>query len=208
MGEELAQVQAWISRLKNGEADALGALLEYYRPRLRQMVRLWLDPQLTVRVDPSDIIQETYLDAKRQLRRYLHEPNVLFYVWLRGLAQQRIANAARHHRQTQARSVAREEFLSDQSSELLARRLLSKGASASETLNRKEVCRRVREAMGRLSPSDHEVILMRHFEELSNREVAQTLSLSESGATMRYGRALFRLKEILAEDPLIGGGLK
>ncbi len=59
--------------------------------------------------------------------------------------------------------------------------------------------------MEKLGPNDREVILMRHFEEMSNQEAAQALGLSESGATMRYGRALYRLKEILLADPELGG---
>ena len=84
---------------------------------------------------------------------------------------------------------------------MLARQLLAGGTSPSRALMKKELRRRVQQALEKLQTDDREVILMRHFEEMSNREVAQAIRLTESGATMRYGRALFRLKEILLADP-------
>jgi RNA polymerase sigma-70 factor (ECF subfamily) len=192
--------QRWLDDLRQGNADALAALLDYYRPRLRQMVRLRMDRQLAARVDPSDVIQEVYLDASRQIRAYLQECKVDFYVWLRGLAGQRLSNIRRQHLGAKRRSALREVALPAESSLLLAEQLLAGGTSPSRALLKRELRRRVQHALEKLQPDDREVILMRHFEEMSNREVAQAIGLSPSGATMRYGRALFRLKEILLAD--------
>jgi len=200
MSNEPGETEGWLAGLRQGNADALAALLDYYRPRLRQMVRLRMDRQLAARVDPSDVIQEVYLDAQRQVQAYLQDPKVDFYVWLRGLAGQRLSNVHRQHLGAKCRTAWREVSLPAESSLLLARQLLAGGTSPSRALLKKELRRRVQQAIERLPPDDREVILMRHFEEMSNGEVAQAIGLTESAATMRYGRALFRLKEILLSD--------
>ncbi|MHC4178087.1 MAG: sigma-70 family RNA polymerase sigma factor [Planctomycetota bacterium] len=200
MGNELGETEHWLHGLRRGDADALAALLDYYRPRLRQMVRLRMDRQVAARVDPSDVIQEVYLDAKRQVQTYLRDGTVDFYVWLRGLAGQRLANVHRRHLRSKCRSAWREVPLPAESSMALAKQLLAGGTSPSRAVMKEELRRRVQQALEKLQGDDREVILMRHFEEMSNREVAQAIGLSESGATMRYGRALFRLKEILLAD--------
>jgi RNA polymerase sigma-70 factor (ECF subfamily) len=198
--------ESLLDGVRRGDANALAALLDYYRPRLRQMVRLRMDHQVATRVDPSDVIQEVYLDAQRQIDAYLHEPKVTFYVWLRGLAGQRLSNVHRDHLRAQRRSARREVSLPAESSMLLARQLLAGGTSPSLALAKKELRRRVQQALGELRPEDRDVILMRHFEDMSNREVAEAIGLTESGATMRYGRALFRLKEILSAASAGQGG--
>ena len=87
-----------------------------------------------------------------------------------------------------------------ESSAALAAQLIAPKSSPSQALVRKELRQRVQRALARLSTEDREIILMRDFEDLSNHEVAEALGLSDSGATMRYGRALYRLKEILSAD--------
>ncbi len=200
MSNEPGETERWLASLRRGDADALAALLDHYRPRLRQMVRLRMDRQLAARVDPSDVIQEVYLDAERQIQAYLQDSKVAFYVWLRGLAGQRLANVHRQHLRAKCRTAWREVPLPAESSLILAQQLLAGGTSPTQAVLKKELRRRVQQALEKLQPDDREVILMRHFEEMSNQEVAQAIGLSESGATMRYGRALFRLKEILLAD--------
>jgi RNA polymerase sigma-70 factor (ECF subfamily) len=197
MSEEPSETESLLRRLREGEREALALLFNYYRPRLRQLVRLRMDTRLAARVDPSDVLQEAYLDAARQVQKYLRQPKVAFFVWLRGLTWERLLNLQRDHLGAQRRAVHRELPLPAESSVLLAQQLLAPGPSPSQGLLQKELRQRVQQALGQLAPTDREVILMRHFEGLSNREVAQVLGLSDSGATVRYGRALFRLKEIL-----------
>ncbi len=200
MTTEPDEIQNLLRDLRRGDGDALAALLSHYRPRLRQMVRLRIDPQVAARVDPSDVIQEVYLEARRQIRAYLRNPKVVFYVWLRGLAGERLSNVHRQHLGAKCRTARREAPLPAGSSILLAEQLLAGGTSPSRAVLKKELRRRVQRALEKLRPDDREVIVMRHFEDMSNREVAQAIGLGASGATMRYGRALFRLKEILLAD--------
>jgi RNA polymerase sigma-70 factor (ECF subfamily) len=198
MTDESPQTSAWLSHLREGNTDVLAHLFAHYRPRLRQMLARRMDARVAARLDASDVLQEVYLDAARQLQSYLQAPGVPFYVWLRGLAWERLLNCQRQHLGTQCRDAQRELHLPDDSSDWLAQQLLAPDRSPCEAALQAELRQRVREALNRLDPQDREVLLMRHLEGMSNNEVATALGLSPSGATMRYGRALRRLKAALA----------
>jgi RNA polymerase sigma-70 factor (ECF subfamily) len=165
------------------------------------MVEIRLDRRVVGRVDPSDVLQEAYLDAARRVKDYLEKPEVDFFVWLRAQTWDRLVMLQRRHLGAERRAVGREvNALPTSSSAVLADRLLAKQTSPSQGAIRAEICDRVKKAVERLEPEDREVILMRHFEGLTNREAAQALGLQPSGASMRYGRALVRLREILSSD--------
>jgi RNA polymerase sigma-70 factor (ECF subfamily) len=198
MTDESAEARQLFSRLRAGEPEAMAALFDHYGPRLRRLVCLRLDRRLAARLDPSDVLQEVYLDMAGQIHGYLRQPRVSFYVWLRGLTWERLLKLQRRHLGAACRSARQEQALPPDSSDALAQQLLAPGPSPSEDVLREELRRRVQDALARLGGEDREVILMRDFEGLSNGEVAQALGLTPSGATMRYGRALFRLKELLA----------
>lgn len=189
-----------LDRYRGGDTAALALLFENCRPRLRRMVELRLDARLAARLDPSDVLQEVYLDIAGQIDGYLRAPKVNFYIWLRGLALERLLKLQRRHLGADCRAVGREEVFPLESSAALAKQLLARGPSPGDAVVKAELRRRVQLALAKLDDDDREIILMRDFEGMTNGEVAQTLGLSASGATMRYGRALFRLKEILNSD--------
>ena len=197
--DESPQTARWLRRVSSGDPSALAELFTHYRARLRRLVQLRLDPRLAARLDPSDVLQEVYLDAAGQVEAYLRQPRVSFYVWLRGLAWERLLKLHRRHLGAACRAIGREQPLPGGSS-ASAGGLAAGGTSPGEALVQEELRRRVSDALARLGDEDREVILMRDFEDLSNNEVAEALGLTPSGATMRYGRALFRLKEALKAD--------
>jgi RNA polymerase sigma-70 factor, ECF subfamily len=189
-----------------GDVQALGRLLETHRKRLRRMVRLRLDPRLQGRIDPSDVIQEAYLEAAERLAEYLREPKMPFFLWLRFLTGQKLLGLRRHHLGTQARDAARElsiyqGAMPEASSACLAAQLLGKRTAPLEAAIRAEMKLRLQEALNGMEPMDREVLALRHFEQFNNAETAQLLGISESGASSRYLRALKRLKEILGSAP-------
>lgn len=193
----------------SGDSASWRALLESNHARLRRMVALRLDPRLQGRVDPSDILQETYLEASRQLAEYLRDPQVPFYLWLRSLTATRLAKAHRAHLGTQARDVGREVSIyqggmQQASSAALAAQLLGHEPRPSEVAVRAELKLLLEEALNQMDPMDREVLALRHFEQLSTAETAVVLGISEAATGKRFIRALRRLKEILSGWP---GGL-
>lgn len=198
-----------VERAARGEQLAWELLLTRNRDRLRRMVNLRLDQRLRGRVDPSDVIQEVSLDAARRLAEYAANPTMPFFLWLRFLTGQRIIEQHRVHLGAKARDVGREITLHhgplpEMSSAALAAHLLGHLTSPSEAAIRAERRLRMQEALNRMDPIDREVLALRHYEQLSNSEVATVLVLDKSAASKRYARALIRLKEILVSQP---GGL-
>jgi RNA polymerase sigma-70 factor (ECF subfamily) len=196
-----------LDRAAAGDPAAWRALVDRHHPRLRRMVALRLDPRLRGRVDPSDVLQEAYLDAARGLPDFLREPPLPFFLWLRQLAGTRLAKAHRHHLGTLRRD-ARREFgaVPGASSVALADRLVGPGTRPSEAAARAELRARLLDALDRLDPLDREVLTLRHFEHLTNGEAAQALGLTDGAASKRYVRALERLRDVLADLPGALGG--
>lgn len=191
-----------LNQARTGQPDAVERLLDVHREPLRRMIGLRLDPALAARVDASDIVQEVLLEAHKRLTDYLRNPAMPFRLWLRHLAQDQVIDAHRRHRQAQRRSLDREQplvpaVLADHSSMELAGQLLDhERTPASEAIQR-ELQRRLDAAIGLLDEDDREIILMRHREQLSNQQVAEELGLSEAAASMRYLRAIRRLRSSL-----------
>lgn len=195
-----------IRHAADGEGAALAELFGRHRKRLRQMIRLRLDRRLQGRVDPSDVLQEAYLDVTRQLAHYLSKPEMPLFLWLRLVTGQRLMRVHREHLGTAMRDAGREVSLyrgalPQASSVSLAEQLLGRFTSASQAVIRAEVQLRLQEALNGLEPLDREVIALRHFEELSNAEAAEALGLDPSAASKRYVRALKRLQAILQNVP-------
>ena len=170
------------------------------------MVALRLDPRLQGRVDASDVIQEGYLDAMRRLEEFIRDPAVPFYIWLRFLVGQRVQEQHRRHLGTPGRDVGREVSIyrgamPGASTGALAARLLGKLTSPSQAAMRAERKIRLQEALNRMDPLDREILVLRHYEQMTNGDAAAALGLDKSAASKRYTRALERLKEILAALP-------
>jgi RNA polymerase sigma-70 factor (ECF subfamily) len=197
-------------RLQGGDPDALEAFFLHHRRRLRAMVELRLDWSLRGRLDPSDVLQDAYIDLARRVGEYVRDPRVPPFVWLRLVVAERLINLHRHHLGAQMRDPAREVSLyrgamPGASSAALAAHLLGQHTSPSEAALRAERTLKLQEALNALDPIDREVLALRYFEQLSRSEAAEVLGISEEAAAKRYVRALKRLKAALASLP---GGLE
>lgn len=179
---------------------AFERLLEHHRPRLVASVRRRLNPKLSRRLDASDVVQETQLEALRRRTDYLERRPMPFGLWLLKTAHQRLQKIERDHLQRAKRAIDCELPLPDESSLALAERLVSDLPSMSRHLKRQEAARRVRHALAILSETSREIILLRNFEGLSNAEASQLLEIPEETAKKRYTRAVLQLHELLHND--------
>jgi RNA polymerase sigma-70 factor, ECF subfamily len=195
-----------LARARAGDGSARAELFARHRDRLKQMVRLRLDRRLHGRLDPSDVLQEAYLDFARRFDDYATDPSLPFFLWLRGLTGQRLMDLHRRHLGAQMRDAGQEVSLyrgalPQASSASLAHQLLGRLTSPTQAAVRAELQVRLQNALNGLDPLDREVLVLRHFEELSNGETAQVLGLQKSAASKRYIRALARLKDVLENIP-------
>jgi RNA polymerase sigma-70 factor (ECF subfamily) len=193
-----SDTQDLLSRARRGEEAAFEALFARHRERLRQAVALRLDRRLAARVDVSDVLQETYLEAARRFPHYLDRPEMPFDLWLRWLAREKVLALHRQHLYADKRAVVREvPPLPADSSAHFAGGLLGHEPTPSQHLAAVELAERLRLALQQLDDDERELLMGRHFEQLSTRELAQLLGISEAAANKRYIRALQRLRGLL-----------
>jgi RNA polymerase sigma-70 factor (ECF subfamily) len=194
----------------NGDEAALAILVERHRDRLERMVELRMDRRLQGRVDPADVVQEAYLAVRGKFPQYCADPRLPFFLWLRLEVGQKLVDLHRFHLGAQMRDVGQEVSLHrgalpQVTSMSLAEHLLGKLTTASRAAMRAELKIRVQEALNSMDPQDREMLILRHFEELSNSEAAQVLGIKASAAVNRYVRALKRLKAVFEGMP---GGIE
>jgi RNA polymerase sigma-70 factor (ECF subfamily) len=210
MSGDASQSDELLRRAAAGDRAALGKLLSHHRDRLRRMVALRLDGRLHGRLDPSDVVQDVFLEATAHLAEYAREPRMTFFLWLRGITGNKLLELHRRHLGTRMRDASQEVALyrgrlPATSSAALAAQLLGRETQPSEAAARAERKFLLQEALNGMDPIDREVLALRHFEQLSTAEAAAELGITEAAAAKRYVRALKRLKQILQSRP---GGLE
>lgn len=190
---------------REGDSAAVDNLLDRHRESLRRMIGMRLDHKIKRRVDVSDIVQEVLVEANRRLQDYLQNPVMAFHLWIRQIAKDRIIDAHRRHRVSAKRSIDREQPLVaagavDQSTVELAAQLCDPELTPAAAATQRELAQHIQQSISLLPDRDREIILMRHYEQLSNQDIAEVLELTEPAASMRYLRALKKLRQILDDN--------
>ena len=181
--------------------DGFNEILMKYRKRLRKAVALRMNTKLQGRVDASDIIQDAYIEASRTRDSYLENPKISPFLWLRRLVGEKLIHAHRYHIGTQKRSVERDISLVNAmpaaTSQSIAGLLIGNASSPSEVAVRNENKRQLMDALEKMDPVDREVLVLRHFEQLNGKEVAEIIGISHEASKKRYIRALEKLERML-----------
>jgi RNA polymerase sigma-70 factor, ECF subfamily len=177
-----------------------------YQERLSQIVHLRLDTRLAGRVDVADVLQEAFLEARQRLARYLDEPRVPVFVWLRGVVLDTLTDLHRRHLGAKMRDAGKEVPIQcpvspQATSVALAAYLVGNLTSPSQAAMREETTRQIERALAEMDEIDREVLILRHFEQLSNDEVASVIGVKKAAASRRYMRALDRLRTVLLAIP-------
>ncbi len=195
---------ALLEQLAAGNESVLGDLFALHRDRLWRMVNFRLDHRLTGRIDADDILQEAYVEAARRISHYAHDGQS-FYVWLRLVVMQTMVDLHRHHVGAQKRDIRREQpkrpAYPEATSVSLIRHLVGEISTPSQIAVKAESLRQLEEALEQMDPIDQEVLALRHFEELTNTEVSELLGIEQKAASIRYVRAIARLRKVLARLP-------
>ena len=205
MWPDSQDTQELLKLARDGDRAAVDRVLARHRAAVRRMIQLRMDPALGRRLDASDIVQDVLVDAHRRLRKYLQHPVIPFHLWLRQIAKDRLVDAHRRHRVAARRSLDREQPLDvrlprDESTRNLTMQLCDRQLTPAAAATWRELKRRFEQACRSLEPQDQEIVIMRHFEELSNSDTALALGLSPQAASMRYLRAIRRLRTRLADE--------
>jgi len=194
---ELSEVASPIER-----QEVLARLFMSYRDRLRRMLDLRFDRHLRSRVDPSDVLQQAFLQASRRLESYLRDPSLPFYMWLRFLAGQELLKVRRKYIGAQARDPRRQLSIDrggvpSASSEAISEILVLKQSTPSSLVLRDEERKLVQNTLEGMEETDREVLVLKHFEQLSTGDVASLLGISQAAVRQRHVRAVARFRRVL-----------
>jgi RNA polymerase sigma-70 factor (ECF subfamily) len=188
-----------LGQARAGCAEALGRLLELYRNYLRLLARTQIDLALRVRLDPSDLVQETLLEAHRDFAQFAGTTEKELLAWLRRILVRNLADQVKHHK-AQVRNWKRQESLEallDRSSSA-AEQALAKGISTpSAQASRREQAVLLADALARLPADYREVIVLRHLEHLKFDDIAARLGRSAGAVRMLWSRALEKLGRLM-----------
>ena len=185
---------------RQGDAQAHGLLLEMYRPYLTLLARLQIGRRLQGKVDPADMVQETFLEAARCFAQFrgVSEPELT--AWLRQILVARLAHLVRRYYGTQARDIRLEQALTDdiyQSSQALQLAFIATQSTPSQAVSQREQAVLLADALNCLPVDYREVIILRHLEELTFPEVSERMGRSVDSVEKLWVRALARLRRTL-----------
>jgi RNA polymerase sigma-70 factor (ECF subfamily) len=194
-----------------GDRNALAELFEAYRPRLARIVRFRLHPRLQGRIDADDVLQDAWLRAEARIGSFLAEASRSPFVWFRMITSQALVDLHRRHIGADKRDARRECSLdgrwSPESTQTsLAFHVAGHFPSPSSAAAKSESAASIDRALSQLGDLDREVLVLRHFEELTNGETAVVLGITEQAASMRYVRALDRLRGVFELVPALARG--
>ena len=209
MPDEAPTTDQLLSRAEEGDGAAWGALVTSHQERLTRMVAFRMDPRLRGRIDAADVVQEAFVQASAHREDFFRAPEMPLFLWLRKIVSNKLFELHRHHLGTHMRDANRDRPLAapqnwDDTAEALWLHLSGHLTSPSAAAVRGEARIRLAEALDTMDATDREVLMLRHFEQLTNAEAARVVGIEERAAGKRYLRALARLKTILSDLP---GGL-
>lgn len=190
--------QQLLDDIKAGANDLVGPLLEQYRSYLKLIARYEVGRRLQGKLDASDLVQETFMDAHKAFPRFQGGSEAQFVHWLRAILAGKLANHVRHYFGTQARDARLERQLEmdlDQSSRMIDRGLMSIQASPSGVADAREQGLLLASALDALQDDYREVLVLRHFEELTFPQVAERMNRTVDSVQKLWIRALAKLKE-------------
>jgi RNA polymerase sigma-70 factor, ECF subfamily len=186
-----------ILRAKAGDEQSLGELLAMYRRYMTLLARVQIGRRLQGKVDASDIVQETFLEAHRGVANFQGADEPQFVQWLKAILAAKLANTVRHYAGTQRRDVRLEQQLAgdlDQSACSLGGMLVDPRSSPSQQVMRGEQARLVVDALAKLPDDYQTVLVLRHLEGLTFPEVGQRMGRSVDSVEKLWLRGLTRLR--------------
>jgi RNA polymerase sigma-70 factor, ECF subfamily len=187
------------SLIEGGQA-ALGAVFARHQRPLERMIAFRLDERVRGRVDPEDVLQEAFIEASKRLQEYLAAPQVSFFVWLRQITYQTLLTVQRRHfgqkRDPRLEVNGKADANQDATCLSIFSAFVGQLTTPSQLLMKQEQLDQLKRILAEMDDIDREVLALRHFEHLSNSQIAESLGISVTAASNRYVRAMTRLSEV------------
>jgi RNA polymerase sigma-70 factor (ECF subfamily) len=200
--DDALKLVGFLGRARCGDDDALGQLLERYRPYLTLLARVQIGRHLQGKADCADVVQETFLEAARHVAIFRGETEPEFTAWLRQILATSLARLVRHYLGTQARDVRLERAIGndlDQSSRDIGQSFVAVQSTPSQRASRGEETVLLAEALEELPEDYREVIVLRHMEALTFPQIAERMGRSVDSVEKLWLRGLTRLRQLIGE---------
>lgn len=195
--ESESDVERQLALARGGNVEAVGRLLEHFRAYLTLLARIQIGRRLQGKVDPTDLVQDTFLEAYRNFGQFQGGTPETLLAWLRQILAGQLAHLIRRYFNTQAHDIKLEQTIEQElshSSCMLDRGLADKQPSPSDVVSRREQVVLLADALERLTKDYREVIILRQLEGLSFADVARRLGRSVDSVQKLWVRALERLR--------------
>lgn len=201
-------VESLLLRAKEGHREELGDLLQLYSNYLKILATTQLDGKLRARVSPSDIVQETLMEAHRDFHQFRGGSVPELLSWLRRILIHNIGRIVERHVLAAKRNVRREVSLervhqSLERSSLHLRQVADPGCSPSSAAQNMEHTRLLADQLAALPNEYRQVIVLRNIEGLSFNEVAESMERSSGAVRMLWLRAIDRLRDKFRESGML-----
>jgi RNA polymerase sigma-70 factor (ECF subfamily) len=197
--ENSSHLERSIVAARDGSFAALGHLLDHYRDYLLHVASRELASDLVPKIAPSDLVQETFMQAAAAFPRFAGKTEAELRAWLRRILLNSIHDAARFC-SAQKRDWELEVPLASAAAGNLADELSSPLPTPSEAFLNEESARAVSLALSQLKDADRAVIEMRSFQGLQFAEIGARLGISTDAARKLWGRAVDRLAATLPKN--------
>lgn len=198
-----------LAEARQCKEEHLGTLLELYRNYLNLVARTQIDLNLRAQVNPSDLVQETFLEAYRDFGQFQGATEREFLAWLRRILVHNLGHLVEKQVLAQKRDVRRQVSLDhrmaamEHSAAKIEAMLISPWSSPSAQVQRREMAAIVADQLARLPASYREVIVLRNLEGLAFEEVGRRMQRTSAATRVLWLRALEKLRQQLKEEDLI-----
>ena len=201
MNDEVAMTRELLEQARQGDGEALGRLLELHRAGLHHLAQRQLDGRVAVRVDASDVIQQTFLEAHRSFEQFLGREEREWLAWLQTILEHKVAGAIRDHALLQKRTVRREQSMDrEQGSEPGLKQGLDAGyTTPREKAMRVEEAGRLLRALDTLPEDQREAVRLRHLEGRALADIARRLNRTPAATAGLIKRGMQALRRKLQE---------
>lgn len=185
---------------RQGDHVAFGQLLESYRNYLSLLARVQIGRRLQKKVDPADLVQETFLVACQSFAQLRSDDLAAFIVWLRKIFAGQLAHLIRRYCVAEARNIMLEQSIEQElnsSSDWLVRGLSDPNASPSDAAAQQEEVVRLGNALEQLPADYRDVIVLRQLVGLSTNEIAARMERSADSVQKLWVRGLDALRKLI-----------
>lgn len=188
-------VDALRSAAGDGFSEALGQILQAYRPYLMEIARREMDRALRAKGGASDLVQETFLDATRNFSHFHGVSSSQLRAWLRCLLLHRLSKQRRRFCKTRKRKIDRECRLEEVDAASLAA-----GPTPSQVVSAGEQLERFHRAIAAL-PDDYRLVLqLRYQEGLTFEAIGPRMGRTANAVRLLWLRAVERIKQSLRDE--------